>query len=89
MSVGGIVVSYTCNCSITQEIGIKGGETSKDGLFTLLEVECLGSCANAPMLQLNDYYYECLSPDSIRQLLKACKAGNPPPMQKASERVVF
>ncbi len=73
-------------CSTIQEIGIKDGETSKDGLFTLLEVECLGSCANAPMLQLNDYYYECLSPGSIRKLLKACKAGNPPPMQKVSER---
>ncbi len=32
-------------------------ETSKDGLFTLREVECLGSCANAPMIQLNDDYY--------------------------------
>ncbi len=78
---------YCLQLLCTQEIGIKDGETSKDGLFTLLEVECLGSCANAPMVQLNDDYYECLSPDSILELLKACKAGKLPPMQKV--RVVF
>ena len=43
--------------TIEKHIGIKEGETSKDGLFTLREVECLGSCANAPMIQLNDDYY--------------------------------
>merc|ERR1712226_664240 len=47
---------------IEKNLGIKNGETTEDGLFTLLEVECLGSCSNAPMLQLNDDYYECLSP---------------------------
>ena len=66
--------------AITEHIGISNGETSADGLFTLLEVECLGACANAPMLQLNDDYYECLSVDTIKQLLDACKAGQPPPM---------
>lgn len=43
--------------TIEKHLGIKEGETSKDGLFTLREVECLGSCANAPMVQLNDDYY--------------------------------
>ena len=43
--------------TIEKHLGIKEGETSKDGLFTLREVECLGSCANAPMIQLNDDYY--------------------------------
>jgi hypothetical protein len=37
--------------------GIDGGETTKDGMFTLLEVECLGACVNAPMVQINDNYY--------------------------------
>lgn len=37
--------------------GIKNGETTKDGKFTLLEVECLGACVNAPMMQINDEYY--------------------------------
>lgn len=68
--------------TITETLGIKNGETTPDGLFTLLEVECLGACANAPMVQLNDDYYECLTPETTRQLLEACKAGKPPPMGK-------
>mmetsp|Transcript_28882 Transcript_28882/g.52856 ORF Transcript_28882/g.52856 Transcript_28882/m.52856 type:complete len:260 (-) Transcript_28882:1541-2320(-) len=68
--------------TITDELGIKSGETTPDGLFTLLEVECLGACANAPMVQLNDDYYECLTPESTRQLLAACKADKLPPMGK-------
>lgn len=38
-------------------VGIKAGETTKDGMFTITEVECLGACANAPMIQINDEYY--------------------------------
>jgi NADH dehydrogenase (ubiquinone) flavoprotein 2 len=64
--------------TIEDHLGIKEGETSKDGLFTLREVECLGSCANAPMVQLNDDYYECLTPKTTIELLDACKAGKPP-----------
>jgi NADH dehydrogenase (ubiquinone) flavoprotein 2 len=56
-----------------QELDIADGETSADGLFTLLEVECLGSCANAPMIQMNDDYYECLTPESIKELIAACR----------------
>ena len=47
--------------TIEEHVGIKEGETSADGLFTLREVECLGSCANAPMVQMNDDYYEVTS----------------------------
>ena len=61
--------------SIEDHLGIKEGETSKDGLFTLREVECLGACANAPMIQMNDDYYECLTPKSVVELLEACKRG--------------
>lgn len=68
--------------TITEHLGIKDGETTKDGLFTLLEVECLGACANAPMIQMNDDYYECLTPKSTVELLEACKKGNPPTMGK-------
>jgi NADH dehydrogenase (ubiquinone) flavoprotein 2 len=68
--------------TIQKELGIGDGETTKDGLFTLLEVECLGSCANAPMMQLNDDYYECLSPKTTLELLQACREGKPPPMGK-------
>ena len=40
-------------------IGIEVGQTTSDGLFTLEEVECLGACVNAPMIQINDDYYVC------------------------------
>ena len=59
---------------------LQEGETTKDGMFTLREVECLGSCANAPMIQLNDDYYECLTPKTTVELLEACKKGKAPVM---------
>lgn len=68
--------------TITNELGIKEGETTKDGMFTLLEVECLGACANAPMMQINDDYYECLTPASTITLIKACQAHKLPPVGK-------
>ena len=43
--------------AICKHLGIEDGETTKDGLFTLKEVECLGACANAPMVQINDDFY--------------------------------
>lgn len=68
--------------TIEKHLDIKNGETTPDGLFTLLEVECLGACANAPMVQLNDDYYECLTPKTTIELLESCKKGTPPPMGK-------
>lgn len=68
--------------TIEKHLGIKDGETTKDGLFTLLEVECLGACVNAPMVQLNDDFYECLTPETTVELLEACKKGTPPPLSK-------
>lgn len=68
--------------TIETHLGIHDGETTKDGMFTLLEVECLGACANAPMLQLNDDFYECLTPTTTVELLEACKKGTPPAMNK-------
>ena len=38
-------------------LGISMGETTKDGKFTVIEVECLGACSNAPMVQINDKFY--------------------------------
>ncbi|MBV8122420.1 MAG: NADH-quinone oxidoreductase subunit NuoE, partial [Alphaproteobacteria bacterium] len=43
-----------------RKLGIRLGETTADGLFTLIEVECLGACVNAPVLQINDDFYEDL-----------------------------
>jgi len=68
--------------TIENHLGIKSGHTTKDGLFTLLEVECLGACANAPMIQLNDDYFECLTNETMIELLEKCKAGNLPQMGK-------
>lgn len=50
---------------------------SADGLFSWLEVECLGACTNAPMVQINDDYYEDLTPESIGTLLDDLAAGRP------------
>lgn len=62
-----------------KRLGIGLGETSADGAFTLKEVECLGACVNAPMLQIGDSYYEDLTPENVVALLDAVAAGNPPP----------
>ena len=53
--------------------GCNLGETSKDNKFTLVEVECLGACCNAPMAQINDDYYEDLEEENFRQLLLKLK----------------
>jgi NADH-quinone oxidoreductase subunit E len=58
--------------------GIEGwGETSADGVFTMTEVECLGACVNAPIIQVNDDFYEDLDADSTKQLLEALRHGEP------------
>jgi len=51
------------------------GETSADGKFTVVEVECLGACCNAPMVQINDEYYEDLTAENFRSVLEALKRG--------------
>lgn len=68
--------------TIEDYLEIEEGETTADGMFTLREVECMGSCANAPMVQLNDDYYECLTSKTVIELLEACKKGTPPPVGK-------
>lgn len=68
--------------TITDHIGIKNGETTEDHMFTLLEVECLGACVNAPMVQINDDFYECLTPETTRQLLDHLREKGPMPMTK-------
>ena len=60
--------------------GIAGwGETSADGLFTMTEVECIGACVNAPVLQVNDDFYEDLDAGTTRTLLDALRRDAPPP----------
>ncbi len=54
-----------------EELGIGPGETTPDGGFTLMEVECLGACAAAPVAQINDDYHENLDGDRLRAWLRA------------------
>ena len=58
--------------------GMKKGHTTADGLWTLTEVECLGACANAPMVQINDDNYEDLTADSMTAILDALADGKHP-----------
>ena len=61
-----------------KKLGIGTGETTADGKFTLTEVECMGACVNAPMVQINDTYYEDLSPEGLEKIIDAIKAGQKP-----------
>ena len=58
--------------------GLKKGHTTPDGLFTLTEVECLGACVNAPMVQINDDNYEDLTFDTMTNILNALEKGETP-----------
>ena len=60
-----------------EKIGEKD-HLSSDGLFTWQEVECLGACVNAPMAQINDYYYEDLTPETLGQIIDDFRAGKAP-----------
>jgi len=63
-----------------EHLGIDFGETTKDGLFTLGEVECAGACVNAPMMAVGDDYYEDLTPETTKKILDAFKKGEKPKM---------
>lgn len=58
--------------------GMKKGEVSEDGLWTLTEVECMGNCATAPMVQINDDNYEDLTPERLDVVLDALAKGEQP-----------
>jgi NADH-quinone oxidoreductase E subunit len=62
-----------------KKLGIGIGGTTEDGMFTLVEVECVGACVNAPILQVNDDFYEDLDGPATEALIEALRAGPPPP----------
>ena len=68
---GGEDVKNACE----HHLGIGLNQTTEDGLFTLKEVECLGACVNAPVVQINDDYYEDLTPESIISILTSLSDG--------------
>lgn len=61
-----------------KKLGIKLGETTADGQFTVIEVECLGACVNAPMMQIGDDFYEDLTAESTEAILDALARGERP-----------
>lgn len=75
--LGGVGSDVIMDC-IKKELGIDVGETTKDGKFTLMEVECLGACVNAPMIQVNDKYYEDLTVEDTKRILDDLKADKWP-----------
>jgi NADH-quinone oxidoreductase subunit E len=96
--VGGVLIQVcgTTPCALRgagdlmdvckQKIGAKNG-TSADGRFTWQEVECLGACVNAPMAQINDYYYEDLTAESMARIIDDFAAGRDPKPGNYVERV--
>ncbi|MGH7000547.1 MAG: NADH-quinone oxidoreductase subunit NuoE, partial [Stellaceae bacterium] len=69
-----------------KKLGIGIGETTSDGTFTLREVECLGACVNAPIIQVNDDFYEDLDGRSTEALIDALARGEKPPMGSVKQR---
>lgn len=79
-----IQVCHNISCSLLgadglisyleEKLGIKKGETTSDGVFTLISVECLGSCATAPMMQINQDYYENLTRERVDQILEELRS---------------
>ena len=71
---GSDAIVHACKDNLLIDIN----STSKDRMFTLTEVECLGACANAPMMQIGDDYYEDLDVKSTHAILDELKTGNQP-----------
>ena len=68
---------------LKKKLGVGFKEVTKDGLFSVMEVECLGACCNAPMVQINDDFYEDLTPELLGKVLDELAAGKTP--QKGSQ----
>lgn len=65
-----------CNCEeilshLEKRLGVSPGETTPDKKFTLVEVECIASCGTAPVAQINEDYYESLTPEKLDRILEA------------------
>lgn len=64
-------ITETCK----KKLGVGLREVTEDGMFSIVEVECLGACANAPMVQINDFYYEDLTPTRMGEIIDELRAG--------------
>jgi len=89
--------SREIEAALIEHLGIARGETSKDGLFTIGEMECMGSCVNAPMIAVADYsagsegytynYYEDLTPESVVAIVEKLRKGEKPPAGPQIDRI--
>jgi NADH:ubiquinone oxidoreductase subunit E len=61
-----------------EHLGVKCGETTADGKFTLREAECLGACVNAPMCAINEEFYEDLTPERMEAMIDSLNRGTKP-----------
>jgi NADH dehydrogenase (ubiquinone) flavoprotein 2 len=68
-------------------LGVGFGGTTADGVFSLSEVECLGACANGPVMRVDDDYYEDLDPTRVRALIDALRSGKTPPVGSQTGRM--
>ena len=62
---------------MSRKLGIKPGETDAEGLFTLIEAECLGACDRAPVILVNDHWHECLKPEDAERLVDDLRSQGP------------
>lgn len=67
--------AYDVAAAAEKKLGVKINETTADRLFTIKEVECVGACVNAPVVRINDDYYEDLSAEKIVEILEILAAG--------------
>jgi NADH-quinone oxidoreductase E subunit len=70
-----------------KKLGVDLHGTSADGKFTVMEVECLGACVNAPMVQINDDFYEDLTPETLAKVLDELAAGRQPKIGPQVDRL--
>jgi len=68
---------------LEEKLGIKCGETTSDGKFTLLEAECLGACGYAPMMMVGPYFYEFLDREKVDAIVGALAEDQEPPVAPA------
>ena len=64
--------------TIEKKLGIQPGEKTADGMFSFEMVECLGSCGTAPMMRMDNRYWENLTPAKLERIIDACRAGRDP-----------
>jgi NADH-quinone oxidoreductase subunit E len=62
---------------LARKLGIKPGETDPTGMFTLMEVECLGACDRGPVVMVNDHWHECVTPEGAERLIDDLKTKGP------------